>query len=191
MTIKEFKLYRLRKVNYNMRIFRKFYPVKYKESTYSIDFKKYYDKGFRGILFDVDNTLVPHGAPADDKAIELFKDLREMGFNTCLISNNKEPRVKPFADLVGSAYIYDAHKPSRKSYMKAFEIMGTDKEQTMFVGDQIFTDVYGANRVGMYTILVKPIHPKEEIQIVLKRYLEKIVLWCYKRDKKKGRIKQA
>ena len=56
----------------------------------------------------------------------------------------------------------------------------------MFVGDQIFTDVFGANRVGMYTILVNPIHPKEEIQIVLKRYLEKIVLWTYRRDKKYG-----
>ena len=62
--------------------------------------------------------------------------------------------------------------------------MHTKKNNTLFVGDQIFTDVYGANRVGMYTILVKPIHPKEEIQIVLKRYLEKIVLSTYKKDKK-------
>lgn len=170
-----------------MKILSKFYPKKYKESTYVIDFKKYYEKGFRGILFDVDNTLVPHGAPADERAIELFKNLREMGFKTCLISNNKEPRVKSFADVVESDYIYDAHKPSRKSYMKAFDKMETDKKNTMFVGDQIFTDVFGANRVGMYTILVKPIHPKEEIQIVLKRYLEKIVLASYKRDKKKSK----
>ena len=168
-----------------MKILRKFYPKKYKESTYVIDFKKYYEKGFRGILFDVDNTLVPHGAPADERAIELFDNLRAMGFKTCLISNNKEPRVKSFADVVMSDYIYDAHKPSRKSYMKAFDKMGTDRNNTMFVGDQIFTDVFGANRVGMYTILVKPIHPKEEIQIVLKRYLEKVVLASYKKYKKK------
>ena len=168
-----------------MKILRKFYPKKYKESTYVIDFKKYYEKGFRGILFDVDNTLVPHGAPADKRAIELFENLRKIGFKTCLISNNKEPRVKSFADVVESDYIYNAHKPSKKSYMKAFDIMNTDKKHTMFVGDQIFTDVFGANRVGMYTILVKPIHPKEEIQIVLKRYLEKIVLKSYEKDKKK------
>lgn len=74
--------------------------------------------------------------------------------------------------------------------MKAFDKMETDKKNTMFVGDQIFTDVFGANRVGMYTILVKPIHPKEEIQIVLKRYLEKIVLASYKRDKKKVKSKE-
>lgn len=169
-----------------MKIFRRFYPKKVLESTYSIDFQKYYDRGYRGILFDVDNTLVPHGAPADKRAIELFASLREIGFHTCLISNNKEPRVKPFADKVGTEYIFDAHKPSRKSYHKAFDVMGTEKEETMFVGDQIFTDVYGANRVGMYTILVKPIDKKEEIQIVLKRYLEKIVLWTYKKDKKYG-----
>jgi hypothetical protein len=61
------------------------------------------------------------------------------------------------------------------------ERMGTDAEHTLFVGDQIFTDVWGANRAGIYTILVKPIHPKEEIQIVLKRYLERIVLYFYQR----------
>lgn len=164
-----------------MKIFRKFYPNEYVDSTYIIDFKKYYDKGYRGILFDIDNTLVPHGKPEDNRAVELFEKLRKIGFRTCLISNNQESRVKPFAKALKTDYIFNAHKPSRKSYNKAFDIMGTTKDETMFVGDQIFTDVYGANRVNMYTILVKPIHPKEEIQIVLKRYLEKIVLATYKR----------
>ena len=65
--------------------------------------------------------------------------------------------------------------------------MGTDEKNTLFVGDQIFTDVWGANKAGIHSILVKPIHPKEEIQIVLKRYLEKIVLISYRRymNKKK------
>lgn len=173
-----------------MKIFRSFYPNEYKRSTYVINFRKYYDKGYRGILFDVDNTLVHHGAPEDDRVIKLFEDLREIGFKTCLISNNKEYRVKPFADRLGTKYIYDAHKPSRKSYNKAFEILGTTKEQTMFVGDQIFTDVYGANRVKMYTILVRPLHPKEEMQIVLKRYLEKIVLLTYRNELKKERSRK-
>ena len=167
-----------------MRIFKRLYPSEMKDGTYVIDFKQYYDMGYRGILFDIDNTLVPHGEPADKRAIQLFKKLREIGFQTCLISNNKEPRVKPFANQVGSKYIFNAHKPFGKSYRKAFELMHTKKNNTLFVGDQIFTDVYGANRVGMYTILVKPIHPKEEIQIVLKRYHEKIVLSTYKKDKK-------
>jgi predicted HAD superfamily phosphohydrolase YqeG len=69
------------------------------------------------------------------------------------------------------------------------KLMGTDTNNTFFVGDQLFTDVWGAKRTGMKSILVKAIHPKEEIQIVLKRYLEKIVLYFYKRDKKSGKIK--
>ena len=81
-------------------------------------------------------------------------------------------------------YICDAHKPSTKNYKKAMEIMGTDVSNTVFVGDQLFTDVWGAKRAGIRNILVKPIHPKEEIQIVLKRYLEKIVLYFYQKERK-------
>lgn len=162
-----------------------FYPDEYLDSTYVINFKEYYQKGFRGVLFDIDNTLVPHGAPADDRARVLFAGLRELGMEYCLISNNQLPRVKPFADEVQAHYIENAHKPSRKSYQKAMELMGTDVTNTLFVGDQLFTDVYGAKRTGIKSILVKPIHPKEEIQIVLKRYLEKIVLFFYKRRKRK------
>lgn len=161
----------------------KFYPDEYVESSYIIDYEDLYEKGYRGLLYDVDNTLVPHGAPADEKAIELFKKLKKIGFKICLISNNKEYRVKTFNDTVSVKYIFDAHKPSVKGYEKAMQVIGTNKKNTVFIGDQIFTDVYGANRTGLKTILVKPIHPKEEIQIVLKRYLEKIVLFFYMRHK--------
>lgn len=165
-------------------MFKKLYPTKYLDSSYSIDYEQLYRSGIRGLIYDIDNTLVEHGMPATERAVELFERLRNIGFDTCLISNNKEPRVKPFADAVGSKYVYDAHKPSRKNYIRAMELMGTDTGNTYFIGDQIFTDVYGANRAGIPSILVKPIHPKEEIQIVLKRKLEKIVLFCYKRRKK-------
>ena len=90
-----------------------------------------------------------------------------------------------FNEEIQVDYVYDAHKPSTKNYKKAMEIMGTDLSDTIFIGDQLFTDVYGAKRTGMRNILVKPIHPKEEIQIVLKRYLEKIVLYFYMRERKK------
>ncbi|MGN0406351.1 MAG: YqeG family HAD IIIA-type phosphatase [Bariatricus sp.] len=166
-------------------MFNMFYPDDYVASTYVIDFDKLYTEGYRGLIFDIDNTLVPHGAPADERAIRLFEKLRRIGFDTCLISNNQEPRVKPFAEKVDSKYVYNAHKPSTKNYKKAMEQMGTDERTTIFIGDQLFTDVWGAKRTGIRSILVKPIHPKEEIQIVLKRYLEKIVLACYQRDKKR------
>ena len=165
-------------------MFDKFFPDRYVASTYVIDFEGLYKEGVRGLIFDIDNTLVPHGAPADKRAIELFEKLRSLGYDTCLISNNQEPRVEPFAQAVGSKYVFDAHKPSTRNYRKAMELMGTDQSNTIFIGDQLFTDVWGAKRAGIPNMLVKPIHPKEEIQIVLKRYLEKIVLYFYKRSQK-------
>lgn len=162
-----------------------FYPNVEITSTYDIDFVTLYAKGYRGVIFDVDNTLVPHGAPADERAIMLFKTLREIGFDTCTLSNNKEPRVKSFADAVGSKYIFKADKPSKKGYQRAMALMGTNEKNTVFVGDQLFTDVWGAKRTGIFSYLVKPIHPKEEIQIVLKRRLEWIVLYFYHKSLKK------
>ena len=163
---------------------QRFYPDYYYNSTYEIDFNYYYNIGIRGIIFDIDNTLVPHGADADERAIQLFKTLKEIGFSTCLLSNNKEPRVMRFNQSIQSEYIYKAGKPGRKGYQRAMECMGTSIEQTMFVGDQLFTDVWGAKMLGITCLLVRPIHPKEEIQIVLKRYLEHIVLhsYCKKKD---------
>lgn len=166
-----------------MSLLSTFYPNEIMNSTYEIPFEDWKEKGYRGVIFDVDNTLVPHGADADDRSIALFVRLRELGYKTMLLSNNKEPRVKRFNDKVGSQYIYKAGKPGLKNYRKAMEIMETTPENTLFVGDQLFTDVWGAKRAGIYSILVKPIHPKEEIQIVLKRYLEKIVLFFYERQK--------
>jgi hypothetical protein len=171
-------------------MFKMFYPDEYMDSAYLIDFDALSAKGLKGVIFDIDNTLVMHGAPADDRAVALFEHLRELGIDTCLLSNNKRLRVESFADRVGSKFIFKAGKPSVKGYRMAMELMGTDTANTLFVGDQLFTDVYGANRAGIRTILLKPIDPNEEIQIVLKRYLEKIVLFFYKRKDRKGKINE-
>ncbi len=166
-----------------------FYPDNEVKSSYEIDYEALYCEGYRGVIYDVDNTLVPHGKPADKRAIALFKRLREWGFDTVLLSNNKEPRVKSFAKQVGSKYIFKAGKPAKTGYEKAMKLMGTGKKTTIFVGDQLFTDVWGAKRTGIQTYLVKPIHPKEEIQIVLKRQLERIVLYFYHKQKNKEKRK--
>lgn len=163
-------------------MFRCFFPDEYLDSAYTIDYEELYREGYRGLLFDIDNTLVPHGAPADERAVALFKHLREIGFKSCFISNNQKDRVAPFNDAVGERFIENAHKPSTANYLKAMELLGTDRDSTVFIGDQIFTDIYGARRAGIRSILVKPIHPKEEIQIVLKRYLERVVLYFYKKE---------
>lgn len=162
----------------------RFYPDYEAESAYGIDYQGLYQKGYRGIIFDIDNTLVPHGAPADERAVALFSRLHELGYATLLLSNNREPRVKSFAERVDSPYLYKAGKPGREGYLKAMERMGTNPSNTLFVGDQLFTDVWGARKLGIISYLTRPIHPKEEVQIVLKRKLERIVLYFYHKKNK-------
>ena len=104
----------------------RFYPNEYLDSVYDIDFEMYYKQGIRGIISDIDNTLVPHGAPATEEIVALFDKIHKLGIDTCLISNNQEQRVEPFAYAVKSKYMFDAHKPSTKNYRKAMELMGKD-----------------------------------------------------------------
>lgn len=166
-------------------MFEMFFPDETADSTYEINFEQLYEEGYRGILFDIDNTLVEHGKPADERAVRLFRRLRDIGYECCLISNNKEQRVADFNEKIGAHMIFKANKPFKKSYLLAMEKMKTDVSNTLFVGDQLFTDVWGAKKIGIRNILVNPIDKHEEIQIVLKRLLEKIVLHEYE---KKGRM---
>ena len=165
-------------------MFKAIYPDEYLDSTYEIDFEQLYEDGYRGVIFDIDNTLVPHGAPADERSKKLLNYLRDRGFKIVLLSNNTKTRVDMFNEDLHLDTIPRGAKPLLKGYKKAMEIMGTSKENTFFVGDQLFTDVWGAKRLGIRSILVKPINAKEEIQIVLKRKLENIVLKEYDENKK-------
>ena len=158
-----------------------FYPDAWIDCTYSIDFGSWYERGFRGVIFAIDNTLVPHGAPVDKRALTLFEYLHQIGFSTCLLSNNQLSRVKPFANIVKSVFVENAYKPLIKNYLKACEMMKLEKERVLFVGDQLFTDIWGSKRAGIYNILVKPLHPKEKIQILLKRKLEWVVLYFFRK----------
>ena len=155
------------------------FPKEYYDSTYSIDFQRYYDMGYRGVLFDIDNTLVMHDYPSDENAIKLMERLKAIGFGICLVSNNDEERVRTFNDYLKVEYIYKADKPLAKGYKKAMKLLGTTTENTIFVGDQLFTDIWGANNADIHSILVQPIDKHEEIQIVLKRIIEKPIIKLY------------
>lgn len=172
-------------------IFEPFYPKMWADSAYGLPYEKMKEKGIRGLIFDVDNTLAFHDVPADEKAVKLFLRFRQLGLKTCLLSNNKEPRVKAFAEAVGSHYVFKGGKPGVKGFQKAMERMGTDRRHTAAIGDQLFTDILGANRAGIYSILVTPMNPKEEIQIILKRYLEKPVLLAYQKKHPDEPVKTA
>ena len=146
--------------------------------------EKFYPDERRNSVYEIDNTLVPHGASATEGIERLFNELKRMGFKTCLLSNNKLERVKRFNENIRSLYIYKAGKPGIANYIKAVRMMGTNKDNTLFIGDQLFTDIWGAKKAGLKNILLNPIDKHEEIQIVLKRFLEKIVLKAYERDRK-------
>ena len=152
-----------------MKLFKRFYPDMRLNSVYEVDFDRLYKKGIRGLIFDIDNTLVPHGADADERIEKLFGELKKMGFKTFLLSNNKLERVKRFNANIRSLYIYKAGKPNAVNYIKAMRMMGTGKENTVFIGDQLFTDIWAAKKAGISTILLNPIDKKEERQMYMLR----------------------
>ena len=116
-------------------MFQRFFPDEYYDSTYHIDFGALYEKGYRAVLFDVDNTLVEHDAPADARAKTLIRDLMGMGYGVCFVSNNDEERVRSFNEALGATYVYKAGKPSARGYEEAMKKLGTDRSNTLFVGD--------------------------------------------------------
>lgn len=152
-----------------------------------MDFRSLYKKGYRGIICDLDNTLVEHDADASDEAKELYKTWKDIGFEVCYLSNNDKERVERFNEGIKAHSIYDGKKPLPGNYKKAMKLMGTNKKNTIFIGDQIFTDTLGANIVGIKNILVDPISPKEERLITIKRFFEKIVLKGYERKRTKAK----
>ncbi len=164
-----------------MRVFEKFYPDETADAVNAVDFQALASRGFRGVAFDIDNTLVEHDAPATEASVRLFQRIHEAGLRICLLSNNHEPRVKAFAEAAGAdAYIYDAHKPRPEGYRRAAELLQVKPEALIFFGDQLFTDIWGARNAGVRCVLVKPVGPEKYFHIVLKRWLEKPVLLCYR-----------
>ncbi|MDO4488413.1 MAG: YqeG family HAD IIIA-type phosphatase [Eubacteriales bacterium] len=143
------------------------------DSLYDIDLSKLTDKGIKGIILDIDNTLVPHDAPADERAKGLVDKLKEMGFKLYIVSNNHEPRAKSFSEAVNVPYSYEAHKPSPKKMLEAVERMGLKKSECIAVGDQIFTDMWGAKNAGIEAILTEPLDKASDTALIkLKRLLE-------------------
>ncbi|SES63714.1 YqeG family HAD IIIA-type phosphatase [Anaerobranca gottschalkii] len=167
-------------------IFKKLTPDLYLNTIYDLDVDKLKKKGINAIITDLDNTLVGWNDPNPDaKLVKWFDNLKNHGFKVAIVSNNSENRVAHFAKQVGLPFISKAQKPRRSPFKKALEILGSKKEETAVLGDQIFTDVLGGNRTGLFTILVIPINPKEFIGTRIVRQCEKIVLRYLA---KKGRI---
>ncbi len=155
---------------------RALYPSEYVESAFDIDYQRLYDLGYRGIVFDIDNTLVPHGNDSTPEVDELFRRIQAIGLATIIVSNNDAARVERFLENIDCPYVCDAAKPSPEGYLKAVEMLGLPKSQVVCVGDQLFTDVFGANVCGLDTILVKYIGYYDEGPKGKRRDLESKVL---------------
>ena len=132
-------------------------------TIYDINLEKLRAEGVTGIICDLDNTLVGARVPAATPELAAWLErVRAMGFKVIIVSNNRRARVSRFAEPHGIPYIWSARKPVRASFRKALALLGLPPEKTVVIGDQLLTDVLGANRTGLRVILVKPIAPAEE-----------------------------
>lgn len=152
-------------------------PNCYVKDVYDIDYENLYKKGYKNIIFDIDNTLLPvNDTLVPNKLIELFKDLDKKGFNICIVSNNKTPRVKGPAKKLNTTYVAKASKPNKEAFDKALKKLGSNITDTVMVGDQMLTDIKGANEYGLYSILVEPVADQYDIKTGTSRVLQNIMV---------------
>lgn len=162
---------------------KKLIPSLQVNTIYDIDLNDLWQKGYRGIITDLDNTLVGAKAPlATPELIDWLKVVGQIGFQVVIVSNNREARVTRFAEPLSLPFIYRARKPTSLSFRRALQMMKLQPEQTVVIGDQMLTDVLGGNRMGLYTILVKPISLVDEgFFTKVNRRIEKAALTIMKR----------
>jgi uncharacterized protein len=138
--------------------------------------------GIRGLIIDLDNTMTPwNDLEVGPKVTQWFKEVQAAGIQTCVVSNNKhKQRVAVVAERLGIPFVFRATKPRRKAFRSGMEILGTGVSDTAVIGDQIFTDILGGNRLGLYTILVLPISDREFIGTRFLRQMERVLVWLMK-----------
>jgi hypothetical protein len=158
-----------------------FLPAKTYDTIFDIPLQELYTFGIRGVIFDLDNTLTEWNNPKlSRETVSWMAKARKYGFQMCFVSNNSDIRVREVAENVKVPFVARAGKPRRRSFRRAMELMRTKPETTAVVGDQIFTDILGGNRLGLFTIMVTPISRKEFIGTRLVRVIEKLILKCSK-----------
>ncbi|MGI6364905.1 MAG: YqeG family HAD IIIA-type phosphatase [Bacillota bacterium] len=156
---------------------KKLTPDLYVKSIYHIDLDDLQRRGIRAIITDLDNTLVAWDDPLpNQRLIAWLKGAQAKGFSVYIVSNNSRDRVQKFARAFGVPAISKAIKPRRGAFRTACEAMGVEPKEAAIVGDQVFTDVLGGNRLGAYTILVVPVSDREFFGTKIMRMLERLVL---------------
>ena len=153
-----------------------FLPKLFLDSVYDITVKLLADNNIKGLILDLDNTLVAQYIERpDQKLIDWINSLKKNAIKLCIVSNGSGKRVRKFNESLGLDVVAKAKKPCKKGFKKALDMMNLRQDEVAVVGDQLFTDIWGGNRLGMFTILVRIIDKREEFFVRLKRYPEKLV----------------
>ena len=162
-----------------------FVPDMYQKSIYYINYDKLLDDGIKCLLFDLDNTCVPYEVKEpNDKLVELFEDLKDMGFKLIIFSNATKKRIAPFKKKLNVDCLARAHKPSKKNFLKIIKLFNYDLSEVAIVGDQLYKDILGGNRTGIMTILVNPMSKKD--MIITRLIFRKLEEYRYKQMAKKN-----
>jgi HAD superfamily phosphatase (TIGR01668 family) len=163
-------------------MFELFKPTYQVDSIDSIPVEKLKRHGIRGLIIDLDNTMTPwNDLEVGPKVAQWFNELKDAGVGACVVSNNKrKQRVAVVAEHLGIPFVFRATKPRRKAFRAGMEILGTDAMDTAVIGDQLFTDILGGNRLGLCTILVLPISDREFIGTRFMRQMERVLVWLMK-----------
>ena len=163
-----------------MNLYPKAYLKNVKEIT--IEFLK--ENNIKALILDVDNTLIDFNKKMLDNVEKWCEELKLQGIKICILSNSdKKEKVEMVANKLKIPYIYFGMKPFKRGFKKALKILEEENKNTAVVGDQIFTDIIGANRCKMFSILVEPIDKKDLLITKIKRPIENFIINKYKESK--------
>jgi len=152
-------------------------PNSYVKDVYSINYNELQKKGYTNIIFDIDNTILPVNIiDVSEELVNLFKKLDKDKIKVCIVSNNKLERVLPVATKLDVLYVHEAKKPKKEAFDKALKTLGSNVEDTIMVGDQMLTDIKGANEYGLYSVLVDPVDNKYDVKTGTSRVLQNIMI---------------
>lgn len=158
----------------------KFVPNQYKKSIFSIDYETLKISGIKCILFDLDNTIATtkEKIPSNE-VIELINKLKQ-DFKIIIFSNATKKRLMPFKSNLDVDCFYSSKKPRKKNFLKVLKLFNYDISEVIIIGDQLLTDIYGGNKIGITTVLVNPLK-KIDISTIFNRIIEKIIMIILKK----------
>ncbi len=157
-----------------MDIFR---PDIYQKDIYSIDYQKLKKSGIKCLIFDLDNTIAPKEVLyPSQKVMDLFGKLDEMGFYLAILSNSSKNRVTPFKEKCNINSAYKSKKPLKNKYLKVMDLYHVKDIEVACIGDQLLTDILGANRLQFTSVLVNQISLKEKFPTTINRFFERIII---------------